>query len=145
MKKDKKPKNNFEPKDANKTPKMGNVPTSPQNLFWSYSLLDEAGPFGWHECQCHEKYYDILKRKKNFEGMTYQELVKTGSHPIETYLLSKDARDRLETLKLDDFNSLFSLRLTGANRIWCVLDKNIMRVLWWDPEHLVYPVEKKNT
>lgn len=108
-------------------------------------MLDVEGPFGWHQCQPHDKYLEIFKWKKNLESMTRDEFIKTGSHQIPSYQLSKEAKDRLVELKYDDFEVLFSLRLTGRNRVWCIPDDNIMRVLWWDPDHLVYPVEKKYT
>jgi ribosomal protein L20 len=131
--------------DYGKNPKIARFPQSPQNLAWSFALLDENGPFGWDQCHSHEKYFEILKRKKNFESMTREELKNTKSHSIETYKLSKAARDRLEELQLDDFEELFSLRINSANRFWCIAHENVMRVLWWDPNHLVYPVEKRNT
>lgn len=128
-----------------KKPKSIGIPQSPQNLVWSFSVMDFEGPFGWDKCDDHEKFIEIFKRKKLFEGMTYNEILKTESHPIETYRLSKEARDRLVDLKLDEWDEVFSLRLTGRNRVFCLKDEGVMRILWWDPEHLVYPVEKKHT
>ena len=108
-------------------------------------MLDEQGPFGWHQCTDHSKYFELLKRKKNLEGLTREEFSKTGSHPIATARLEKAARERLVELKYDDFEQIFSVRLTGKNRFWCIADENVMRVLWWDPNHEVYIVEKKHT
>jgi hypothetical protein len=108
-------------------------------------MLDEAGPFGWHQCDSHEKYFEILVKKKAFEGMTFSDLGKNGSHNVESWKLCKEAKDRLAELSLDDIEQLYSLRLTGTNRVWCLLQGSVMRVLWWDPNHQVCPSIKKHT
>lgn len=107
--------------------------------------MDLSGPFGWDKCLSHEKFLEILTKKKQFEGMSHTELSETGSHAIESFRLSKEARDRLIALKLDDQDEVFSLRLTGKNRVFCIKDGGVMRILWWDPDHQVYPVFKSHT
>lgn len=143
MAKDKRPKSK-EQVSAEKKPKSG-IPESPQKLVWSFSVMDFDGPFGWNNCDAVEKFLEIFRRKKEFEGMSFNDLSKTESHAIPSWKLSKPARDRLEELNLDDWDEVFSLRITARNRIFCLKDGTTMRVLWWDPEHQVYPVGKKNT
>lgn len=108
-------------------------------------MLDDTGPFGWHRCDSHEMYLEILKKKKNFESMTFTDLRQGGSHSVEVWKLCKDAQDRLADLNLDDLEELYSFRLTGTNRLWCIRHASIMRVLWWDPEHQVCPSGKRHT
>ena len=108
-------------------------------------MMDREGPFGWLKCVSTEKFHDILQKKGQFEGMSWDAMQKNGSHNIEAYRLEKPARDRLEEIGLDDIDHLYSLRLTGTNRIWCIQDLNLLRVIWWDPDHQVYIVPKKNT
>ena len=74
--------------------------------------------------------------------MNDAQLRDTGSHPIPIAQLDKLARDRLSEIEQDDLDELFSLRLTGEKRIWCIRNEMVMRVLWWDPSHQVYPVAK---
>lgn len=131
--------------DKIKKPKVGRFPESPENLTWSFSMLDEDGPFGWHLLSEDKKYYKILKRKKAFEGMNFSEIHKTGSHPVLIKNLSKEAKNRIKDIELDDFEKLYSFRINSTNRVWCIKDENIMRVLWWDPDHKVCPSQKKNT
>jgi hypothetical protein len=51
-------------------------------------------------------------------------------------------RDR----ELDDVDELFSLRMGGAKkRIYGIRDRGTLQVIWWDPEHEIYPTEPKNT
>ena len=44
-----------------------------------------------------------------------------------------------------ELESLFSVRITGERRVWGIKDVAILRVLWWDLDHSVYPVEKSHT
>ena len=131
--------------DKTKKPKISRFPESPENLTWSFLMLDEDGPFSWHLLSEAREYYKILKRKKAFEGMNSNQIRQTGSHSVLIEKLSKAARDRIDKLKLDDFEELYSLRMNSTNRVWCIKDGNTMRVLWWDPNHEVCPSLKKNT
>ena len=59
--------------------------------------------------------------------------------------LSAEAKQRLRDIKLDDIDTLWSFRMSGAGRFWCLKHENIYSLLWWDPNHEVYPVSKRNT
>ncbi len=113
-------------------------------IAWHLSTIDKDGPFGW----CHvgqSCYWDRIHQKlASFETMTWNDIVK-GSHPVELKDLSKEARKRLEEIQQDDIESLYSLRLTGTERIWGIRDRNFLKVLWWDPNHKVCPSNKRNT
>ena len=51
---------------------------------------------------------------------------------------------RLEAMGQDDIDSVMSLGVTQIGRVFGIMDHNIMKVLWWDPDHLVCPVEVSN-
>jgi hypothetical protein len=87
----------------------------------------------------------VVDRLKHFESMTWVEILRTGSHRINASDLGKPARDRLVEIRQDDVDYLVSLRIDGPGRMWGILDERVLRILWWDPEHDVYPVEKRNT
>jgi hypothetical protein len=40
---------------------------------------------------------------------------------------------------------LTSIRIAGAERIWGFKNGKYFFLLWWDPDHTVYPVEKRHT
>ena len=48
-------------------------------------------------------------------------------------------------IRQDDVDELMSFRLDSRGRVWCIQTGNIMRVLWWDPNHEVCPSFKKHT
>jgi len=101
-------------------------------------------PFGWHEIE-RVKLDEIRNKLANFESMTWGEILGRNSHLIPVGDICKGARDRLEALKQDDIDELLSLRLSGKQRIWGILEEQALKLLWWDPEHLVCPSQKKHT
>lgn len=133
------------PVNPEKSPKSRGIPQTPDGILWSFAVLDREGPFGWSKCNPLSTLLDVLFRKKSIETMRWNDLRQGGSHEINVSALCKEARDRLVEIKLDDLDSLYSLRISGANRVWCIRDRNVLRVLWWDPEHLVCPSPLKNT
>jgi hypothetical protein len=90
----------------------------------------------------------IHARLAAFETMTWREILAeahTQNHFIGVWQLCGDARRRLEDLGYGDLKKLVSLRLTGRERIWGIMEEGVLAILWWDPDHTVYPVEKRHT
>lgn len=130
---------------SQKKPRFESGP-DPESAFpsWRISLLEMVDPFGWHEIE-KNKLGEIRNKLADFESMTWHEILGKNSHLIPVSGISKAARDRLQLLKQDDIDELLSLRLSGKQRIWGILEDQALKVLWWDPEHLVCPSSKKHT
>lgn len=111
---------------------------------WALRILDPDGPWGRGTITGTD-FCDLLQRLKGFESMTWGEIVGGGSHFVDVQGCSRRARDRLIELRHDDTDSLFSLRITGRRRLFGIRDANVLSILWWDPEHEVYPSSKKHT
>lgn len=141
MKKPKVAKHTIEPV-VRKEPKFKDPEIEGYPLAWRFSACDKGGPFSWRDIESAEKHKQIIDALHEFETKTYQDLMEQGSHPIPCSQLEKPARDRLRAIERDDVEELFSFRVAGAHRVWCVQSGHIMRVLWWDPEHRVYTVPK---
>ena len=104
-------------------------------------------PYGWHEIP-KDKLKDIHKQLADFERRTWREILvdsKKQNHAIPTGDLSREARTRLEELKLDDVDEVISLRLSGKERVFGIRQDVALTLLWWDPEHEVCPSELKHT
>ena len=114
-------------------------------MAWRLSDHDKGGPWSWSGLDDAPEYKRVMEQLHEFERMNWNTIVGQGSHEIERGRLAKQARDRLEEIGQDDVDHLMSFRLTGRNRVWCIRDRNIMRVLWWDPNHSVCPALKKHT
>lgn len=96
-----------------------------------------------------EKIYPKLK---NFESNTWDEIrqqthkskgkMKSNNHPVKVGNLCETARKRLEELKLDDNDELYSLRLEGTIRIYGIRKENYLDIIWVDLNHEIYPVNR---
>lgn len=112
---------------------------------WVLSIMDMNGPWGWQITA--EKLLEIRQTLANYESMQWGSIFggTSGCHSIPKSKLCKEARDRLEEIHQDDVDELVSMRKAGKERVWGIKDRDVLKLLWWDPEHTVYPVEKKNT
>ena len=77
--------------------------------------------------------------------MMWKEILGRDSHEVSVEAISKAAQKRLSEIKLDDFERLVSLRFMGSERLWGIKINNILKIIWWDPNHEVYPSKKKHT
>lgn len=111
-------------------------------LAWRFSGRDGGGPYSWDALSDPSKFKVVLERLHEFETKQWAEILAAGCHPIEVGRLCKDAQTRLGEIERDDLDDLMAFRISGPERVWAIREQNIMRVLWWDPEHQVYPVEK---
>lgn len=75
----------------------------------------------------------------------WKEILGRDSHEVNVEQISKAAQKRLTEIRLDDFQTLVSLRFTGKERLWGVKSQNILKIIWWDPNHDVYPSLLKHT
>jgi hypothetical protein len=139
------PKARQEPQPS-KTPKKAGFDENPLRLkpAWRIGAMEMCDPFGWHAINS-ALLLEIRGKLGNFESMTWGAIIGPNNHQVSTELLCKAARHRLAALRLDDLEELFSLRLSGRERIWGVLEHNVLTLLWWDPDHQICPSLKKNT
>ena len=107
-----------------------------------FSSFDIEGPWGscvFTECDWRE----VAEKLESFQSMKWDEILRaTGSvrsgnnnHHIELDKLSSVARDRLNHLKYDDIDTVFSFHLRGKIRVYGIRDRRHCRVLWIDPWH----------
>jgi hypothetical protein len=112
---------------------------------WRVGLIDWEGPYGWGALESAATVRELWARLRDFESMTWVDIGRAGSHNVALDQLSTEARARLAELKLDDVDELFSLRLAGKLRAWGFREANVLRFLWWDPDHQVCPAPLRNT
>jgi hypothetical protein len=104
-------------------------------------------PYGWHEIK-KEKLVEVCKKLGELEASTWSEIFvtrKKQNHSVSVAQLSKEAKDRLKELKLDEHEELISLRLSGPERVWGYRYMGALTLLWWDPGHQVCPSLPRNT
>ena len=65
---------------------------------------------------------------------------KSKNHFVNVEDLSKEARDRLSELGIND-DQLYSLRLDGLSRIYGIRELNVLEIIWIDLSHEIYPLD----
>jgi len=113
-------------------------------ICWRFSVMDMDGPFSFAGMKART-WRRILEKMRQWDSMTWQELTGDDNHAIPVERLSHEAQSRLIEIGQDDIDEIFSLRMTGRERLIGIRDRHIFRVLWWDPEHHVCPSHKKHT
>jgi hypothetical protein len=116
---------------------------------WHFSILDWEGDWGWSKLS-NTDFCTILRWMKDVECLSWKEIqIQTVSrakhHKMPIGELCRDAQKRLEELCQDDIDEVFSFRLDGKKRLWGIVERGIFKILWWDPEHTIYPVSKSHT
>ena len=115
-------------------------------IVWHIGRIDRDGPWGWENIEPQELWDNIHSKMSNFESMTWGEVMRGGAHhPVSVEGIIPDARRRLEEIGQDDVDELFSLRLSGRERIYGIRVEHVFKVLWWDPEHEVCPAPQRYT
>lgn len=111
---------------------------------WRVSRMEIVDPFGWHQIP-GDKLHEIRHKLGGFEGQTWGHIImrsQNNHHFMAVPKICPEAQARLNALHLEDTDALFSLRLSGPERIWGILDNGVLLVLWWDPFHVVYPTPR---
>jgi len=127
-----------------KSPRIGADIPGADHIIFRFSVIDPDGPFGWREVAATDLWRHIKQRVASVETMTWPELMRGGdNHVLSPEKLSREARQRLEDIHQGDAaDQLFSLHVTGRMRIIGIRDRRYFRILWWDPNHAVCPVNK---
>ncbi|MBF2754093.1 MAG: hypothetical protein ISN29_02370 [Gammaproteobacteria bacterium AqS3] len=117
---------------------------------------EEYGPCeGCHDARAKKKSVcKILALLRDMEKRTWLEILdpgiesnmRIGDHhyqPIHT--LCREAQERWHDLGLDqEENNLFRFRGSPKERLWGFRLLNIFYAVWWDPDHKIYPTEKRS-
>lgn len=114
-------------------------------ISWHIRTIDKEGLWGWKRINGSTLWEDILSKMSSFETMEWSEILNRNNHSIPISKLCSNARKRLEEIQQDDIDEIVSLHLTGKKRVWGIKDRNILKILWWDPDHTVCPSDKKYT
>jgi len=114
---------------------------------FSFATLDDGyvGEWGWHLLDGNEA--ELVLQLKTFGSQTWLEIMaaRSGGHKMHHWQdvssLPSEARKRLAERQWDT-DQLFRFRHGGKCRLWGYRDpRGIFHVIWWDPNHRVYPTE----
>lgn len=119
---------------------------------WAFQRCDLEHP-KWSIKNCDSFCMDILDKLISYEGQTWAEIISasggkknggTNNHFENISELCREAQKRILDLHLD-IDQLFSLRLTGKQRLYGIVNSEVFTILWYDAEHEICPSTKKHT
>jgi len=112
--------------------------------------MDVGGDWGWGRISGVE-----LRRVRdwvcNMEKLTWNEARNPrgpGCKPVSLNSSNAAAakiKDRLLELKQDDVDGLYEFHLDGLTRFWGLRRGHVCHLLWWDPNHEIWPANLRNT
>lgn len=113
---------------------------------WQIATIDKDGRWGWGNLDPRVLWDVIFSKVSSFETMTWADIKSgTGSHSIPVSDIIQEAQNRLFEINQNDVDKLFSLRLSGTRRIWGIMDRHILKIIWWDPNHEICPSDLRYT
>lgn len=120
---------------------------SGDRLCWRFAHVDHDSQWGFDSME-PAVLCEVLRKLADCESMTVSELRGTRRLFKEYDLpggLCKDALARLTAMRRDDMTKIQRLEFTGLQRLYGFMEGNVFHVVWWDPEHQVYPSRLRNT
>lgn len=146
----------FKPRTADRVytknePKLGADPEAyfGKKPVWRLGNMHMREPddCGWHLLD-GDKLNDVHLKLVDFERLTWREILvrdRHRNHAISVTKLVPSARKALGKTPFKDSDEVVSLRLSGAERVFGVMENEVFNVLWWDPDHNVCRAPKKHT
>jgi len=140
----KRPRFKAEPKPQKRVPEASPPDYLGLNPSWRLREMLWVDPFGWHSMNAAD-VAKVYGRLSTLERQTWREILQPSTgrrkhHYMPVDQICKSAREQLEEKRLDDTDALVSLRIGQTERVWGILQGGVLLVLWWDPDHLIYPM-----
>jgi hypothetical protein len=155
------PEYNFIPRIQEKVPAPEKSPRAimdPASIMsclmnWSRLKSDTKGNWSWgqhRQWDDHEWNDEIHPKLLDFQKLTWAEIFaqRTGRkkrhklhHEMDVCKLIPEACNRWSEIGLDEHETAFRFRLSGKRRLWGYKILAKFHLIWWDPEHKIYPME----
>ena len=128
------------------------IPSVSQKVIWIFDNIDADGAFAFNPSRSDFEAQVVLGKIISYSGMTWREIAehthdesKSKHHFLDYEGLSDAAKKRLEAKKIgnDKWEQIFSFALTNKLRIIGLREDEKFHVLWYDPNHEVYPVKQR--
>lgn len=94
-----------------------------------------------------EDHCDLLKKLSDYETKSPSSAIQEKIFKIYENFGSCPNKCAVHRL-LDQYptcDAMARFRLSGSKRLYGIVDGNEFHVVWWDPDHLVWPSSKKHT
>jgi hypothetical protein len=123
-----------------------------QKPTWSFSRCHFDHP-RWGLEFHSGKLLNIVRFLSGLEGQSWSDILtstagrrgNTRHHPIPADEFSKEIQDVIAERKLHLFDNIYSLAMSNTERLYGVIADGVFFVVWYDPIHEIYPVQKRHT
>src|ERR1700677_3345199 len=116
-----------------------------ETIAWQFHRLDwQHEHWGFNQLGSTQ-WRDLREALTDLEGLRWTDIKQavggrgtsggTNHHSLDVRQLCARAYKRLEELKLEDIDVVFSLRAANALRIYGIRDGRVFRLLWYDCHH----------
>jgi hypothetical protein len=129
-----------------------------QHPKWSFKHWDNSHPKWGYAAQSEKTIASIISHLRTREFQTWGEICATmGKRNRENHFMAIDKLGSEPQHRLSEIHmtkhallqdgELFSLHLMNAARLWGIIDdlSGVFHIIWYDPDHDVYPTHKLNT
>jgi hypothetical protein len=110
---------------------------------WALSRCDLDGcTWSWKQVT-GDDMLQIVRRLREYETRPWKEILQdksNGSIEVTHDNIAAEAKQRLIDQKLEQYDTIWKLRIEKSARVWGVRVGATFHILWWDPEHTVYPM-----
>lgn len=142
--------------ESAKLPRSNKDPSSimSERMTWTIDYADREGSWSWGTLRqwAEADWSDEIEPSLlSFGGLSWAEIgmQTSGSHRKhhgqEVTSICSEAQSRWSEKNLDQYDEIFRFRLGSTKRLWGYRIRAQFHVVWWDPDHKIYPTELKNT
>ncbi len=109
-----------------------------QNRQWTIQDYDECIKYNLEQLskltwsQIYEQQTGGLRKRKRHRK----------HRDIEIAVICNEAIQRWNEIGLEEYDMAFRFRFSNLQRLWGYKIVHKFKVVWWDPEHRIYPTEK---
>ncbi|RIQ21270.1 hypothetical protein DY240_15725 [Jiangella rhizosphaerae] len=118
-----------------------------QPLRFRFDQVDVGGP--WCLTSIDQPHHaDLLLKMRDYESMTAREIFHGNDPRGIRYDMAECPNPepiRRLTEAFGGRDSICRLRINGRRRLYGFLTGNDFSIVWWDPEHVIWPSTKKHT
>jgi hypothetical protein len=110
---------------------------------WRVNKIQLVDPYGWHQLTLPEIDH-IREKLAIFESMTWSEIFvrdKKRNHAIPVHDFRCEQARRWMKRNMADQPELWTIRFTGPERVWGIFSEGAYQIVFWDPEHRIYPTQ----
>lgn len=115
---------------------------------WRAQYARWEGPWAWELASPRDILADVVRVLHEYEMGSWSDLVNGSrhNHYITVESIVHEAQQDLEKHWPEDLpDRLWSLHIHGKVRIWGIRQGDVFQLVWYDPEHTVFPVAKPRT